>query len=88
MKLNPVASVLQISGKGNSLTADIRTEEPGWPWLEAEFSGGGRLIVCGFRIIEVWPGTAARALASDGRCDVKWLSLNLVTNDLPSLLRS
>lgn len=29
-------------------------EAAGWPWLEMRFEGGGRLIVCGFAIMEKW----------------------------------
>ena len=35
----------------------------GWPWFEAEFPGGGRLIICGFAVIEKWEqGPAPRYL--------------------------
>ncbi|MFN0197695.1 MAG: hypothetical protein ACKVT0_13200 [Planctomycetaceae bacterium] len=51
---NVVRSTVTIGGKGKSLNADVVEGDGKWPWLEAEFPGGGRLIVCGFALIERW----------------------------------
>ncbi|MEX1233118.1 MAG: hypothetical protein WEB58_22905 [Planctomycetaceae bacterium] len=47
-------SSLTLAGKGGPLTVDVVDGDGEWPWLEAEFAGGGRLIVCGFALIKRW----------------------------------
>jgi hypothetical protein len=53
-----VASSLRLAAERNRVTAGVvRSGQPGegWPWLEAGFPGsGGRLVVCGFGLVEKW----------------------------------
>lgn len=53
-KTGPVGSTFQLSTKSNLWSVDIGDDRQGWPWIETEFNGGGRIIVCGFRCIEQW----------------------------------
>jgi hypothetical protein len=48
-----VASLLLTAPRGRVL-AEVEPSASGWPWLEAEFASGGRLIVCGFALVEAW----------------------------------
>ncbi len=54
-----VASRIRLTGERTGITGEVSiddesTGERGWPWFEAEFPGGGRLVVCGFAIIDQW----------------------------------
>jgi hypothetical protein len=49
-----VASSLSLGVEDDSLTAEVMPGEGGWPWLEMEYEGKGRLLVCGFGIVKNW----------------------------------
>jgi hypothetical protein len=52
---SPVGTTtLQLVSRLNQLSAEVAADADGWPWLEAEYAGGGRIIVCGFRPIGHW----------------------------------
>ncbi len=55
-----VASSLALRGRGSIVVAE---EGRGWPWLEIRYPGpaesNGRLLVCGFAIIDKWDATPA-----------------------------
>ena len=53
-KRSVVNSTLKISGKDNAVSVDVSEESSGWPWIEINFPSGGRLIVCGFGMIDQW----------------------------------
>jgi len=48
------SETLQLISRSNQLSAEVVADPAGWPWLEAEYAGGGRIVVCGFRCIENW----------------------------------
>lgn len=49
------ACTLQVAAERNRVTAEVVRSGEGWPWLEADFPGsGGRLVVCGFGLVEKW----------------------------------
>jgi len=45
---------LQLISRSNQISAEVVADPGGWPWLEADYAGGGRIVVCGFRCIEQW----------------------------------
>ncbi len=49
-----VASSLSLGIEDGALTAEVARGEGGWPWLEMEYGGKGRLLVCGFGIMKHW----------------------------------
>lgn len=50
-----VQSYLRLKGDKHAITAIVNKHNKGWPWLEIQYNkGNGRLIVCGFGIIEKW----------------------------------
>jgi hypothetical protein len=49
-----VASSVLVTGERNAVTGIVTTDERGWPWIDVRFSGSGRLVICGFAIIEKW----------------------------------
>jgi hypothetical protein len=49
-----VSSSLALSVEDGALTGEVVAGEKGWPWLEMEYEGKGRLIVCGFGIARHW----------------------------------
>ena len=53
-KSSVIASTFKINGKDKKMTAEVSTENRGWSWIEADFANRGRLIVCGFNIMEQW----------------------------------
>jgi hypothetical protein len=48
------AGLMQIATRGAQVTGRLGPEPPGWPWFAAHLASGGRLLVCGFPIIERW----------------------------------
>lgn len=44
----------QLVGRSRQISAEVKDDALGWPWIEAEYSGGGRIIVCCLRVIEHW----------------------------------
>jgi hypothetical protein len=58
-----VSSSLKPNVEDGALTGEVVAGEGGWPWLEMEHEGKGRLIVCGFGIVKHWAeGPAPRFL--------------------------
>lgn len=58
---SPVGSRLQLGNKAGRISAKTTNGADGWSWLEAEYPGGGRIVVSGFHCIEHWDaGPAAR----------------------------
>jgi hypothetical protein len=49
-----VSTSLTLSVEDGTLTGEVVEGEEGWPWLELEFEGRGRLILCGFGIAKHW----------------------------------
>jgi hypothetical protein len=49
-----VSSSLNLVAEDGALTGEVVPREGGWPWLEIEYEGKGRLIVCGFGIVKHW----------------------------------
>jgi hypothetical protein len=49
-----VSTSLTLGMEDGALTGEVMAGEGGWPWLEVEHEGKGRLIVCGFGIIKHW----------------------------------
>jgi hypothetical protein len=49
-----VSSSLIVGVEDGALTGEVVAGEKGWPWLEMEYEGNGRLIVCGFGIAKHW----------------------------------
>ena len=48
-----VARLTPEANRGQ-ITLTVAEKPPGWPWLEVVYPGGGRLIVCGFGVIQHW----------------------------------
>lgn len=60
---NPVARDFALTGERRLATVECAKAGAGWPWLEAEFPGGGCVIFCGFAVVESWEtGPAPRFL--------------------------
>jgi len=58
-----VTSSLRLKAEGGRVVGAVSSDPSGWPWLEADFPGGGRLVVCGFAVIAQWDhGPAPRYL--------------------------
>ena len=58
-----IASGLLVRGEGRRATAEAVAGEAGWPWLEAEYPGGGRLLIASFALVDHWDhGPAPRYL--------------------------
>lgn len=49
-----VSTSLKLGVEDGALTAEVVPGEGGWPWLEMEYEGRGRLLVCGFGIVKHW----------------------------------
>lgn len=50
-----VKSSLHLTTKNESVAVLINQNQQGWPWMEIRYSNGnGRLLFCGFSIIEKW----------------------------------
>jgi len=45
---------VQPSSRRGRVVLSVTDSPQAWPWLEATYPGGGRLIVCGFGLIEHW----------------------------------
>jgi hypothetical protein len=48
------ATGLEVSTGGGEASLSVAPPPRAWPWLEAVYPQGGRLIVCGFGIVEQW----------------------------------
>ena len=48
------ASGVNIVGERSRVLWEHRAGNTGWPWLEADFQHEGRLILCGFAVIDKW----------------------------------
>ena len=51
-------SAVRLVGERGTVNVEV-TDGQGWPWVEMEYEGGGRLIICGFAMIEQWESTPA-----------------------------
>lgn len=67
-----VAARIDLCFQRGEILARVSRQQPGWPWLEvrpsarAEGRPPGKLVVCGFRIIELWEaGPVPRYLLAD-----------------------
>lgn len=57
-----VSRSLKLKGERGPVTAAVEDGSGGWPWLELRFNGGhaagkphgGRLVICGFALVEKW----------------------------------
>ena len=45
---------LAMSVESGLIAGRVTAASDGWPWVATHFPGGGRLVVCGFPIIEKW----------------------------------
>lgn len=51
----PIASSLRLKSEARRVSGDAAPGTDGWPWLEVTYpSERGRVIVCGFAVIEKW----------------------------------
>jgi hypothetical protein len=56
------AGGLKLRGDRGPVVGET-AKESAWPWVELEYGGKGRLVVCGFGIVEKWKnGPAPRFL--------------------------
>jgi len=49
-----VAAAVQPTNRGGRVVLSVTDAADAWPWLEVAYPGGGRLIVCGFGLIDHW----------------------------------
>jgi hypothetical protein len=49
-----VSTSLTLGIEDGALTGEVVAGESGWPWLEMEHAGRGRLLVCGFGFVKHW----------------------------------
>ena len=49
-----VAAGLEPSSRRGRVVLSVTDSRQAWPWLEVTYPGGGRLIVCGFGLIDHW----------------------------------
>jgi hypothetical protein len=45
---------LHLAAKDGDVIADVQDNAKGWPWLQADFAGGGKLIFCEFALLKHW----------------------------------
>lgn len=49
-----IARTMVMKSVRESVVGEITEDSSGWPWIDMVFSGGGRLVFCGFAIISKW----------------------------------
>jgi hypothetical protein len=49
---NPIVGSLSVKVEDGNMVAEVRKDRRGWPWLDVQFPRRGRLIVCGFGVIQ------------------------------------
>ena len=49
-----VAAAVQPTSRSGRVVLAVTDSPEAWPWLEVAYPGGGRLIVCGFGLIDHW----------------------------------
>ena len=55
-----------LSSDRDRVVAEVTQARQAWPWLEARYTGKGRLVICGFGIVRQWDATpTARYLLSE-----------------------
>lgn len=54
-----VASSFQLVGDRRVVEVEWNAAGKGWCWLDARWPAGGRLVVCGFSIVEAWDDNPA-----------------------------
>jgi len=52
--VKPAFSRFEFVAHRGEVVAEISNEPGAWPWLDVRYASGGRLIVCGFGIIDPW----------------------------------
>jgi len=45
---------LILTTRGGMVVGRVTSGADAWPWVSARYSGGGRLVVCGFPIVASW----------------------------------
>jgi hypothetical protein len=48
------AAGLEVATNRGRVSLVIAESPQAWPWLDVAYPGGGRLIVCGFRVVQCW----------------------------------
>lgn len=60
---SPVCARLRVKAERGRVLGEFGPGPDGWPWVALDFAGQGRLVVCGFAVIERWEaGPAPRFL--------------------------
>jgi hypothetical protein len=49
-------AAVRLTGGQGPVTVEV-TDGKGWPWMEMEFAAGGRVVVCGFAVVDKWDAT-------------------------------
>lgn len=49
-----VKSSFAVGGARGNAVAEWHANTDGWSWMEAQYNGRGRLIICGFGIVDQW----------------------------------
>lgn len=49
-----VRSSLRVEGDRGGVMGVFRKDDKGWPWVEMKAAQGGKLVICGFAIVEKW----------------------------------
>jgi hypothetical protein len=49
-----IAASVTLIGERGPVSAEVIRNDQGWPWLEVEYSRGGRFILCGFAFADHW----------------------------------
>lgn len=51
---SPVSARLRLKADRGRVLGEFGSGPDGWPWVAMDFPGQGRLVVCGFAVIERW----------------------------------
>ena len=51
---SPVCARLRLKADRGRVLGEFGSGPDGWPWVAMDFAGQGRLVVCGFAVIERW----------------------------------
>jgi hypothetical protein len=53
------ASGINFVGEHGRIVGSLTAGDAGWPWMEADLEHNGRIILCGFAIIDKWESSPA-----------------------------
>ncbi len=49
-----IASAMALKAGDGAVVAEVSDGSTGWPWLEISYPAAGRLVICGFSLVDHW----------------------------------